>query len=159
VVPWKPSCLAAALLLVTTVGMWLGLTPPAGAHAFLSGSDPAPEAVLDDLPGAVRLSFSEPVEVNASLFKVYPLAADDDLLRLKAAAGQLVSRVLRQRGDEDQRADAGVAADRGASSEIQILLKEGLAPGPYVVMWRVLSVDTHVTEGFFVFIVQPAGEE
>ena len=30
-----------------------------------------------------------------------------------------------------------------------------LAPGTYRVVWRVLSVDTHVTEGDFTFTVVP----
>ena len=30
-----------------------------------------------------------------------------------------------------------------------------LAPGRYTVHWRVLSVDTHVTEGTFAFTVAP----
>ncbi|AGK06194.1 hypothetical protein K649_14540 [Meiothermus ruber DSM 1279] len=25
----------------------------------------------------------------------------------------------------------------------------------YVVLWRVLSVDSHTTQGFFVFVVEP----
>jgi len=36
----------------------------------------ADNAVLAEMPAAVRLRFSEPVEVNASIFKVYPLAAE-----------------------------------------------------------------------------------
>jgi methionine-rich copper-binding protein CopC len=37
---------------------------------------------------------------------------------------------------------------------LQVSLPQ-LAPGRYRVMWRVLSVDTHVTEGDFTFDVVP----
>ncbi|WP_081439952.1 copper resistance protein CopC [Meiothermus ruber] len=36
-----------------------------------------------------------------------------------------------------------------------IALRPGLGPGVYVVLWRVLSVDSHTTQGFFVFVVEP----
>lgn len=129
------------------------------AHGFLTGSDPADNAVLAEMPAAVRLRFSEPVEVNASIFKVYPLAAEGDLQALRAAARELMKQVLRERGDEDRRADAGVAVERSVSDEVQILLKEDLPAGSYVVMWRVLSVDTHVTEGYLIFHVRPDGQD
>lgn len=145
--------LGLALVLLVAAGAY----SPVLGHAFLDTSDPAEDAVLTAMPEAVRLVFSEPVEVNASIFKVYPLADDEDPLRLKAAASQLVNDVLRTRRDEDRRADAGLAVDRAVADEIQILLKEDLPSGPYVIMWRVLSIDTHVTQGFFVFRVQPDG--
>ena len=144
--------MVAVALLLTTVA-----APAVWAHSALSSSDPADGAVLSAMPPAVRLKFSERVEVNTSIFKVYPLADDEDPGRLRAAASQLVNEVLRARQDEDRRADAGVVASGSVADEIQILLKEDLPPGPYVVMWRVLSVDTHVTQGFFVFRVQPDG--
>jgi len=149
------GCVGVAALTAAVVFAFAALSP-AFAHGFLSASDPAENAVLDGAPASVRLKFSEPVEVGASIFKVYPLPAGEGT-DLKGAAGALVSEVLRARGDEEQRADAGVSAAASVSQEVEILLKEGLAPGAYVVMWRVLSVDTHVTEGFFVFQVQPGG--
>jgi len=147
----------AARLGLFAVAVMVGVAGPVLAHATLQSSDPVPDAVLAAIPQAVRLQFTEPVEINASIFKVYPLADEADSQRLKAAASQLVNEVLRARGDEDRRADAGVAADGVVAGQVQILLKEDLPPGPYVVMWRVLSIDTHVTQGFFVFRVEPGG--
>jgi len=42
-----------------------------------------------------------------------------------------------------------------ASKSVLVLPLPALAPGSYRVMWRVLSVDTHVTEGSFRFQVAP----
>jgi len=147
---------AVLVTALAAVIAWAAPQPVLG-HAFLEASDPAVDAVLTAMPAAVRLQFSEPVEVGASIFKVYPLPHEEDPLRLKAAASQLVNEVLTARRDQDRRADAGLAASGAVADDIQILLKEDLPTGPYVVMWRVLSIDTHVTQGFFVFQVQPDG--
>jgi methionine-rich copper-binding protein CopC len=56
---------------------------------------------------------------------------------------------------------AGVAcvrADAAVDPENQALLRVSLSelrPGGYRVIWRVVSVDTHVTEGAFTFKVAP----
>ena len=42
--------------------------------------------------------------------------------------------------------------DAATPALLQVPLKP-LAPGTYRVKWRVLSVDTHVTEGDFIFRV------
>ena len=42
----------------------------------------------------------------------------------------------------------------GASNELRVALKT-LGPGTYKVSWRVLSVDTHRTQGDFSFHVGP----
>ncbi|TMI77942.1 MAG: copper resistance protein CopC, partial [Bacillati bacterium ANGP1] len=52
------------------------------------------------------------------------------------------------------RSDAGVANTTRTSGDIVLRLKD-LGPGAYVVMWRVLSVDTHTTQGSFVFVYTP----
>ena len=41
------------------------------------------------------------------------------------------------------------------SSTVLLVSLPQLAPGTYKVTWRVLSVDTHVTEGDFTFDVAP----
>ena len=106
----------------------------------------------------MKLVFTEPVEVRASIFKVYPLEADDDPLRLRAQAARLVDEVLQVRGDENRRADDGLVPAGHESAEIQIVLPDDLPPGPYVVMWRVLSVDAHYV-GHYVFTYAPAETE
>jgi methionine-rich copper-binding protein CopC len=131
------------------------------AHAYLESSTPAEGAVLNERPEAVTLRFTEPTEVNFSIYKVYPLeaeidmAAEDAQRRLSALAGQLVSEVLEARDDDAARADTGVQADSRVSAEVTLPLREDVAAPHYVVMWRVLSIDTHTTQGFFTFSVLP----
>ena len=148
------------------------------AHAELVTATPAPKSVVGALPQEVTLSFSEPVEARFSLFKVYKLEPrpeglsggegetadatggapaellEEEALRLNGLAGALFAEVLTARGDEAARADAGaVTAD--TSKEVTLALKDGLEAGDYVVMWRVLSADTHTTQGFYVFSYRP----
>jgi len=132
------------------------------AHATLESSEPAPDATLTQPPAAVRLSFSEEVELDFSLFKVYQLdvagvdlAADNAWQRLNGLAGALVSDVLDRRDDADARADAGLTNAERRAKEVTIGLRDELAPGVYVVMWRILSIDTHGTQGFLVFRYAP----
>lgn len=66
-----------------------------------------------------------------------------------------MSADLLKRGDEAARSDAGVANTTRTSTDIVVRLKD-LEPGAYVLMWRVLSVDTHTTQGSFVFVYTPA---
>jgi len=53
---------------------------------------------------------------------------------------------------------AGVETAGREAAEIRIVLKRDLPPGPYVVMWRVLSVDAHVTTGHYIFTYAPAAQ-
>lgn len=135
---------------VTLVLLWTGV---AAAHAYLKASDPPEETTINAAPTAVRLIFTEPVEIRFSIFKVYRLDIDPgmEMRRVNAAAGALMSNVLQKRGDEAERADAGVDAASRTTTDVAIKLKPELKAGSYVVMWRVLSIDTHTTQGFFVF--------
>lgn len=130
------------------------------AHAELSGIEPARDAVLSEAPEAVTLTFTEPAVAAFSLFKVYPLPAGPELpegadatLERNGRAAALVSAVLQKRGDEAERADAGLLPAAAESAEVQLALKPDLPAGDYVIMWRVLSVDTHSTSGFSIFTV------
>ena len=92
---------------------------PALAHAELVTMTPAQNSVLTTLPNSVMLTFSEPVEVGFSLFKVYRLEptptstsggasggdsggetggaspeSEEEALRLNGLAGTLVTEVL-----------------------------------------------------------------
>jgi hypothetical protein len=130
------------------------LAGTATGHAYLKLSDPAEDGTVAVLPQAVRLVFTEPVEVRFSVFKVYRVDADPewDLRRINAVAGALVSRVLALRGDEADRADAGLQTGDRTTTDVTIRLRPDLQRGPYAVMWRVLSIDTHTTQGFYVFV-------
>jgi methionine-rich copper-binding protein CopC len=72
------------------------------------------------------------------------------------AAEMLIPTVIDLSGDEAARADTGLAATQDMAKSVTINLKENLAPGAYVAMFRVLSEDTHVVEGFITFEI--AGE-
>ena len=99
----------------------------AAGHAELVGSEPGDGAVLDRAPERVRLFFSEPIEREFFSIEVY--SAD------------------RVRVD---RRDARVPPDNVAGLDASL---GELSVGTYTVVWRVLSVDTHVTEGEFTFDV------
>jgi methionine-rich copper-binding protein CopC len=130
---------------------------PVSAHAFLRVADPAEDSTVNAAPVEIRLAFTEPVEIRFSIFKVYRLDANPstELRRLNAAAGALTSDVLTKRDDESARADAGVSTTARTATDITLRLKPDTQPGVYAVMWRVLSVDTHTTQGFHIFIIAP----
>ena len=79
----------------------------------------------------------------------------EEALRLNGLAGLLVSEVIELRGDEDARADAGLVTRDARSAAVTLALKPKLPAGTYVLMWRVLSIDTHVTQGFSLFVIAP----
>jgi methionine-rich copper-binding protein CopC len=103
------------------------LAPPVGAHAFLDHALPAVGSTVHAPPPQVQLWFSQKLEPAFS-----------------------TAQVLDSTGKRVDRADARV--DDGDSTVLTVSLPE-LAPGRYRVKWRVLSVDTHVTEGDYSFDV------
>jgi methionine-rich copper-binding protein CopC len=129
----------------------------AAGHAYLRSAAPAEDSTVAAMPAEVRLQFSEPVEVRFSTFKVYSVPAGPgwDRRRLNAAAGMIVTNNLRRTDDAADRADDGLATAERTTAEVGLRLKPGLPPGTYVVMWRVLSIDTHTTQGFYVFTYAP----
>ncbi|WP_027882753.1 copper resistance CopC family protein [Meiothermus rufus] len=141
------------------IGATLALAGVALAHAYLVSSSPADGAVLREAPSQVRLSFTEAVELRFSRFKVYPLEAPREALnnpqRLRMLAEALVAQVLPLRDDEARRVDMGLVTPGRTAENVQLALKPGLKPGAYVVMWQVLSVDTHTTRGFLLFVYRP----
>jgi copper resistance protein C len=103
--------------------------PAAGAHAFLDHAAPAVGSAIHASPAQVRLWFTQELEPAFSTLKV--LSAD----------GKQVDKQDKQ-------------VDRANRALLQVSLPQ-LAPGKYRVVWRALSVDTHVTEGDFTFEVVP----
>jgi copper resistance protein C len=131
----------------------------ADAHSYLKTSTPAEGATITAL-APVSLEFTENLETTFSFFKVYKLANTGNLsdeterLKLNGQASILVNEVLTKQDDDLERADSSVLAE-GEASTITLELKEDLTPGIYAVMWRVLSVDTHTTQGFYLFEYAP----
>ena len=96
------------------------------AHAFLDRATPAAGSTVRT-PLKVTLRFSQRLESAFSTVQV--LDADG------------------KRIDKDDAALGG-----GDASVLSVSLPP-VTPGRYTVKWRVLSVDTHVTEGDFTFTV------
>ena len=105
----------------------------ASAHARLKRAIPAVGGVVsaNSVPSEIRIWFSERVEVSLSEIQVVNAAGlrfDNGELRL----------------------------DETDPTEIHLPLKP-LLPGRYRVVWRVVSMDTHKTNGTFPFRVRSKG--
>jgi copper resistance protein C len=100
----------------------------AGAHAFLDRAEPSVGSTVTTAPPRVRVWFTGALEPSYSRVEVLNEAG------VRVDAGD--SRV-----DPDNRALLSVSLP-------------ALPAGLYKVAWRVLSVDTHLTEGDFTFRVR-----
>jgi methionine-rich copper-binding protein CopC len=95
----------------------------AHAHAFLDYANPRVGSTVASSPGQITLHFTQRLEPKFSRAEVHNAA--------------------------------GARVDQGASisgNVMRVSLK-ALSAGTYRVHWRVLSVDTHTTEGSFSFHV------
>ena len=101
----------------------------AHAHAFLDHAMPGVGSTVHGSPAEVTMRFTQELEPAFSGAKV------------EDANGHVV-------------ASADKAVDASDRTVLHVRLPT-LAPGKYRVMWRVLSVDSHVTEGDFTFEVVP----
>jgi len=99
------------------------------AHAFLDRAVPAVGGKVHGKPAEVRLRYSQPLEPAFSTVRVFDAA-----------------------GKQIDNKDKGL--DPKDASVLRVSLPP-LAPGVYRVVWRVLSTDTHVTEGDYTFEVAP----
>jgi hypothetical protein len=99
------------------------------AHAMLDHASPPVGSSLATAPREVVLSFTEDLEPAFSQIEV------------RSASGATVS------GGKAQ-------VDRADHTRLRVPLKP-LGPGTYRVIWRVLSVDTHRTQGDFTFRIGP----
>jgi methionine-rich copper-binding protein CopC len=97
----------------------------AHAHALLDRADPRVGSVVTEAPRQVLLSFTQDIEAAFSAVEVTD------------ASGQ--------------RVDEGTPRVEGNVMSVPL---RSLSPGIYRVKWRVLSVDTHATEGAFSFEVR-----
>lgn len=93
------------------------------AHAYPDSISPPDGAVVTQAPNEVRIQFTEGVELEFSRIDV------------NSTTGQKVSKGIVRR----------IAADTLAVDLLP------LQPGSYTIQWRVLSVDTHITEGVLRF--------
>lgn len=107
----------------------LALASAAAAHGVLERSEPRGGSVLKSSPAQVRLHFTGAIEPAYSH-----------------------ARVLDESGRPVDLGDSAVDATNRALLRVSL---PPLRPGRYKVAWRVLSVDSHVTEGAFTFRVAP----
>lgn len=99
----------------------------ASAHAFLDRTEPRVGSTVQPAPSELRLWFSQELEPAFSTVKVLD------------TTGRRVD-------------SANARVDPADRSLLRVSL-QALGPGVYTVVWRVVSVDTHATEGDFVFRV------
>jgi methionine-rich copper-binding protein CopC len=97
------------------------------AHAFLERAEPAVGSTVQTSPSRVQIWFSEKLKPGFSTVQVFD------------ASGKEVDK---RDGD----------LDRSNQKQLRVSLPP-LQPGTYKVVWRVVSVDTHVTKGSFTFRV------
>jgi copper resistance protein C len=105
------------------------LSAQAYAHAFLDRAEPRVGSSVRAAPTEIKLWFTQELEPAFSTVQV-----------------------MNAKGQRVDKGDARV--DRSAGALLRVSLP-ALAPGDYMVMWRVVSVDTHVTQGDYVFHVGP----
>ena len=101
---------------------------PASAHARLVSTDPAEDAVVATRPDAVRLTFDQAVQTVAEGVTLFS-------------------------ADRAPRPLTGTAV--GAT--VQIPLPDDLAPGTYLIGWRVRSEDSHPISGVLEFSIGHRG--
>ena len=99
----------------------------ASAHAFLDHASPAVGSSVPASPPMVSIWFTQELEPAFSTIEVRD-----------------------QAGNRVDQGNASVSA--GDPMLLQVKLKP-LPPGTYKVAWRVVSVDTHPTQGTFTFQV------
>jgi methionine-rich copper-binding protein CopC len=107
--------------------LFLSSSALAHAHAMLDGANPRVGSTVGSAPRAVSLTFTEKLEPAFST------------IRVENASGARVDQGKPQ-------------LERGSRNVLRVGLKP-LPPGAYKVIWKVLSVDTHTTEGSFSFQV------
>jgi methionine-rich copper-binding protein CopC len=95
------------------------------AHAFLEHSAPSVGSKVHSAPATVRIWFTEAIEPRFSSIQVFD------------ATGKQVDK-------------KDTHSDPSNRSVLQVSLPR-LGPGSYKVVWRVVSVDTHRTNGDFTF--------
>lgn len=113
-------------LVLMTVLASLGIAGTASAHAHLHMSIPANHSVVAAAPKQISLEFNEPVQLTS---------------------------VTIQKGDGNA-TKLGPLPD-AAAKEVTLAVPQ-LDAGNYIVKWRAVSDDGHITADKFLFTVGPA---
>lgn len=117
-----------SLLTPLAVLMLLMVSPGAWAHAFLDHAEPKVGSVVTASPAVIKIWFTQEIEPDFSVIEV------------RDSKGNEVDK-------KDSHVDAGDAT-------LLILSLPTLPDGEYAVSWKVVSVDTHHTNGDFKFTVK-----
>jgi methionine-rich copper-binding protein CopC len=96
-------------------------------HAFLKDATPGVGSVVETSPPEIRIRFTEKIEAAFSNIRVFD------------TTGKQVDK-------------RDVRLDRADRALLRVSLPR-LNPGIYKVVWRVVSVDTHVTTGSYTFCI------
>jgi len=113
-------------IIAIIVTLMVATAGPAFAHAYLDHASPRVGNTVAQSPREVVLWFSEKIEPAFSSIEV--------------------------RNEQGAAVSSGRATGSGTQLRVPV---RTLPPGTYKVIWRVLSVDTHRTEGNFTFRVGP----
>jgi hypothetical protein len=111
-------------ILITVLLLLLGATIKANAHAFLDHANPRVGNAVATAPRDVTLWFTQKLEPAFSTMTITDSSG--------------------------QRVDAGKPSINGNVMRVPLRVVKA---GTYRVTWRVLSIDTHTTEGTFSFTV------
>ncbi len=104
-------------------------TALAFAHANVKIAIPPANATVKSAPGEVMITFTEALEPRFSTIEV-----------------------LDAKGQRVDKGDSHVA--NGDARRLSVTLQP-LSPGTFTVRWKVISVDTHLTEGSYKFTYAP----
>ena len=99
----------------------------AEGHARIGSAEPPADAVLTVPPPAIAITFTEKIEPWFSAIEI-----------------------RNEKGERVGGVSAQTVSDRTLS-----IAPGHLDPGKYTVTWRVLSVDTHKSEGTYAFTITP----
>lgn len=100
------------------------------AHSALIKADPGPRSVLKNTPKVLRLWFNEPIEL-------------------------LYSKIMIKReGDTKETVLKNLRHVDNQGSSIEVELPE-LASGTIKIRYKVLSVDGHVVDSDYAFVIKP----
>ena len=122
-----------ALALLGVVALLSASAGVASAHAYLQSSSPAQGSVLKASLSLLTLHFSEPTGTSLASIQV-----------LNATGTNIATGPLLQ--------------PFNVASDLAVVLQPHLPDGTYLVVWRVVSDDSHPTAGSYSFSVGKAGD-
>jgi copper transport protein len=112
-------------------GILLATAAPAWAHATLLDTNPVDRSTVAQSPSQVTLTYNENVAISLGSVTVYDSTGG--------------------------RVDAGPPHHASSTDHTVIVSVPQLKPGTYIVVWRVISADSHPVSGAFTFnVIRPS---